>query len=110
MKVLVTGASGFVGSHIADSLLDAGHEVRAVVRKSSSLTWLNDKPIEVVSADMTDPESLKPVVENVDAIVHVGEFRVVKNRRGFFDGTVWPRRALLEVSKRYNPTSIVLFS
>ncbi len=103
MKVLVTGASGFVGSHIADSLLDAGHEVRAVVRKSSSLTWLNDKPIEVVSADMTDPESLKPVVENVDAIVHVAGVTAAKNKQGFFDGNVLPTRALLEASKRYNP-------
>ena len=103
MKILVTGATGFIGSHIADRLLASGNEVWAIVRPSSSLQWLQGKPIELVQANMMDLESLKPVVEDVDAIVHVAGVTAAKTRQGFFDGNLVPTRNLLEASRRYNP-------
>ncbi len=104
MKILVTGASGFVGSHIADRLLAGGHEVRALVRGNSSLQWLQGKPVELVSANMLDLESLRPAVEHVDAIVHVAGVTAAKTKQGFYDGNLLPTRNLLEASRRYNPT------
>jgi nucleoside-diphosphate-sugar epimerase len=104
MKILVTGASGFVGSHIADRLLAGGHEVRALVRSNSSLKWLQRKPIELVSANMLDIESLRPAVEGVDAIVHVAGVTAAKTKQGFYDGNLLPTRNLLEASRRFNPT------
>ena len=47
MRALVTGASGFVGSHLVDHLVDAGREVIALVRRNSDLTWLRDTPVDV---------------------------------------------------------------
>ncbi len=104
MKILVTGASGFVGSHIADRLLAAGHEVRALVRANSSLKWLQDKRIDIVTGNMLDMESLRAAVEHVDAIVHVAGVTAAKTKEGFFEGNLLPTRNLLEAARRYNPT------
>ncbi|MDP4198442.1 MAG: NAD-dependent epimerase/dehydratase family protein [Bacteroidota bacterium] len=103
MKVLVTGASGFVGSHIADRLIETGHDVRALVRGSSSRRWLEGKPIEILEGRLLDAESLKPAVENVDAIIHVAGVTAAKNKQGFFEGNQLATRAILEAVRRYNP-------
>lgn len=68
--VLITGANGFVGSHIVDALLRHGDKVRAMVRPTSNLRWLEDKPVEIVYGDMQDVESLKKAVKGVDVVVH----------------------------------------
>ena len=103
MKVLVTGASGFVGSHVADRLLETGHEVRAMVRKSSSTAWLQGKPIELVQSSFEDAESLARAVANVDAVVHVAGVTAAKNKQGFFDGNQVATRNLLDAVRRHNP-------
>ncbi|MDQ4002175.1 MAG: GDP-mannose 4,6-dehydratase, partial [Actinomycetota bacterium] len=46
--MLVTGATGFVGSHVAEAFVEAGHEVRCTVRSSSNLRWIGDLPAERV--------------------------------------------------------------
>jgi dihydroflavonol-4-reductase len=51
MRAYVTGATGFVGSHLVDALLARGAEVTCVVRKTSNLRWLRDKPVRTVEGD-----------------------------------------------------------
>ena len=103
MKVLVTGATGFVGSHVADKLIEKGHEVRALVRQTSSMVWLDGKPIEQVQGNMLDAESLENAVKNVDAVVHVAGVTAARTKEGFFAGNQLATRALLEAVRRYNP-------
>jgi nucleoside-diphosphate-sugar epimerase len=69
MKVLVTGASGFLGSHIAEQFAAAGHEVRLLMRRTSSRQFLTF-PYEEAPGDVTDPASLAAAVEGMDAVVH----------------------------------------
>lgn len=69
-RVLLTGANGFVGSHIADALLREGYEVSAMVRTTSNLQWLERKPVELVYGSLDDPASLRRCLEGVDAVIH----------------------------------------
>lgn len=71
MTTLITGASGFVGSAVLRRLLDAGEEVRALVRPASDRRNLEDLPIEVVSGDLTDPSSLRRALQGCRALFHV---------------------------------------
>ena len=70
MKALVTGASGFIGGHIVDRLLDEGHEVRALVRSTSDTTHLRDREVPLAVGDVTDPPSLEAACEGMDWVFH----------------------------------------
>ena len=67
---LVTGASGFVGSHIVDELLRRGARVRCLLRGTSSRRWLEGKDVEYVDGDVCHREKLDAAVHGVDWIVH----------------------------------------
>lgn len=69
-RVAVTGATGFLGSHICDVLLAGQHEVRAAHRASSSLRWLRNKPLELVETDLEDPASVAALVAGCTAVIH----------------------------------------
>ena len=71
MKVLVTGASGFVGSHLVRMLVEKGDDVRVLVRKTSNLFLINDLDLEKVYGDITDFESVKEAVKGVEQVYHV---------------------------------------
>ena len=81
MRVLVTGASGFLGSHIAERLVRDGHEVRLLLRLTSSRAFL-DFPHEVAIGDVTDPQSLGGI-EGVDAVVHAAGLIKARNEDEF---------------------------
>ena len=70
-RVLLTGATGVVGSHIAGAFVEAGYEVLCGVRASSDMRWISDLPIERVSLDLKGgAEGLPRAVENADLVVH----------------------------------------
>jgi len=70
MIALVTGATGFVGSHILGALLDRGERVRALVRDSKKAQVLRDHGVEVVEGDLLDPSSLGAAVSGAGPIYH----------------------------------------
>lgn len=78
-KVLVTGADGFIGSHLVETLMDAGFEVRAFVYYNSFNTWgwLDTFPkeklaqIDIFAGDVRDPNAVRRAAQGVDAIFHL---------------------------------------
>lgn len=70
-RVLVSGASGFVGSAVALALLRHGYAVRALVRPSSNFASLDGLDIELARGDLLDPPSLERALEGCDGLFHV---------------------------------------
>lgn len=70
MRTLVTGGSGFLGSHIVERLLAQGHEVRALARKTSNITYLKTTGAQIIFGDIQDYDSLLPALKGVDVVYH----------------------------------------
>tara|TARA_Y100001968_G_scaffold296094_1_gene304015 strand:+ start:5107 stop:6105 length:999 start_codon:yes stop_codon:yes gene_type:complete len=78
-KILVTGSDGFIGSHLTESLVRKGYEVKAFVfyNSFSSLGWLDNSPkeikneLEIFSGDIRDPNGVRQAVKGSDCIMHL---------------------------------------
>lgn len=103
MKALVTGATGFIGSHVVDLLLKNNIEVKCNIRHTSNLRWLKDKPLETVIASLNDKNSLIEAVKDVDYIYHIAGVTFAKKKEEFFKGNYEATKNLLEVIEKYNP-------
>jgi nucleoside-diphosphate-sugar epimerase len=84
MRILVTGASGFIGSGLVAALVDAGHDVCALMRSSASSEFLKGVKFTRISGDLSDQESMVRACENVDAVYHVAGLTSAKNKEEFF--------------------------
>lgn len=70
MKILITGANGFIGSHLSRHLLALGHEVTGLVRTTSDLKAIKDLHLKLLYGDITRPESLTSAFAGCDIVVH----------------------------------------
>ena len=69
-KVLITGATGLVGSHVAEKFKREGFSVTCLVRKSSDLSWLKQNNFDLVYADLTDKASLINALQGFNFVIH----------------------------------------
>ncbi len=82
MRILVTGADGFLGSHITDALLNDGHEVVSLFHPQSAMqSYEGRSGVQVVEGDILDPESLTPAMKGVDAVIHTAAHTGIYPRR-----------------------------
>lgn len=95
-RVLVTGATGFVGSHLVDLLVERGEEVSCTVRATSSLRWLEGKRLRLVETDFTDPASIDRALEGVDAVYHVAGVIAERSGPGYVRANTSLTRAVVE--------------
>lgn len=99
----VTGANGFVGSHLVDLLIENDNEVRCITRKTSNLRWLEGKPIKNYDCGLYDKEGLKEALKDVNILYHVAGIVKAKTTEDYIKGNVEPTGILLDVILEVNP-------
>ncbi len=103
MKVLVTGGTGFIGSHLIEALLQKGTQVRCLLRKSSDLKWIKDLPIECAFGDCRDQASLKEAVKGVDFVFHSAGITKAVKEETFFEVNAYGTENLIQACLQHNP-------
>lgn len=112
MKILLTGATGFVGAAVARHLLAAGHEVRALVRKGSDRRNVLDLKITLVEGSLQDEPSLKNAVAGCEGLYHVAaDYRLwVPNPKEMYQANVVGTSLLMEAAQAAGVKRIVYTS
>src|ERR1039458_7025345 len=101
MRVFLTGATGFVGHHVAKALAAEGASLRLLTRKSSNLANLEGIAGETVVGDLSDPASLHSALQGCDAIVHVAaDYRLwIPDPAAMYRANVDGTRELLRMAR-----------
>lgn len=101
MKVFVTGATGFVGHHVATALAGEGAQLRMLVRKTSNLSNLEGIRGDAFTGDLANPESLRAGVAGCDAVVHVAaDYRLwIRDPETMYRANVEGTRDLLRLAR-----------
>jgi len=102
MTTLVTGASGFLGSHVARQLVARGDDVRILMRPSSTNRAVADLSLEYVTGDLRDSASLERALAGVKCVFHVAaDYRLwARKSREIYDSNVGGTKNLLDAAKR----------
>ncbi len=112
MRVFLTGATGFVGHHVANALAAEGAQLRLLVRRSSNLKNLEGIPGDTVVGDLAEPESLKAALTDCDAVVHVAaDYRLwVPDPHSMYRANVDGTRELLRLTHEAGVPRVVYTS
>jgi dihydroflavonol-4-reductase len=112
VKVFVTGATGFVGSHVARVLAGSGAELRLLVRPASRTENIDDLPAERMVGDLRDPESLHLGLQGCELAFHVAaDYRLwVRRPEELYQSNVEGTRSLLAAARREGVRRVVYTS
>lgn len=112
MKIFVTGATGFVGHHVAHTLAAQGAQLRLLVRKTSNLANLEGIPGETHVGDLADPASIAPALEDCEAVMHVAaDYRLwIPDPQAMYRANVDGTRELLRMAREAGIRRVVYTS
>jgi nucleoside-diphosphate-sugar epimerase len=102
-RALVTGANGFIGSHLVERLVREGVSVRCLVRKTSNLRWISGLPVEHAVGALDDGASLLRAMEGIDTVFHLGGRTKASSREAYFEANARGTERLLEAALRNSP-------
>ena len=111
-KILVTGAAGFLGSHLTRQLVARGADVRVLLRPSSNNRAIADLPLEYMTGDLRDAASLDRALAGVQRVFHVAaDYRLWSKRsQDIYDSNVGGTKNLLEAAQRVGVEQFVYTS
>ncbi|TFG36667.1 MAG: SDR family NAD(P)-dependent oxidoreductase [Nitrospirales bacterium] len=104
MKALVTGATGFIGSHLCGELVKKGYDVTCLVKKTSNLKWIENLNIDFVHGDCTEKNSLLDAVSNCDYVFHLAGLTKARSGDEFFAVNTKGTENLVKAVAERNPT------
>src|SRR5213075_1472161 len=112
MLAFVTGATGFLGSHVARVLADQGADLRVLVRSTSSLRNLEGLKAETATGDLRDAGSLEKAMAGCDMVFHVAaDYRLwVKDPAEMYQSNVGGTRSILESARKNGVQRLVYTS
>ena len=112
MTTLVTGATGFVGSHVASQLVSSGENVRVLVRPTSNFKLLEDLRVERVEGDLRDAGSIERAMRGVRRVFHVAaDYRLwTQHPEELYESNVEGTRRLIAAAERAGVERIVYTS
>src|SRR6201993_4476583 len=112
MTTLVTGAAGFLGSHVARQLVARGEDVRVLMRPSSNNRAISDLSLEYVTGDLRDAASLDRAMAGVQRVYHVAaDYRLwAKNPKDIYDSNVGGTKNLLAAAKKAGVEQLIYTS
>jgi dihydroflavonol-4-reductase len=112
MTTLVTGAAGFLGSHVARQLVARGEDVRVLMRASSNNRAISDLSLEYVTGDLRDVASLERAMKDVKRVFHVAaDYRLwAKNPQEIYDSNVGGTKNLLAAAKKAGVEQLIYTS
>lgn len=109
MKAFITGGTGFIGSHLVDTLLrDGDHDLRCMVR--SNERWLEGKNYKKINCDLNDIHALKEAMEGVDVVFHLAGVVKSRDNRTFERVNVEGTENLLRIAQKVGVPKIIISS
>jgi len=100
--VLVTGGTGFIGSHLVEALHQKGIRVRCLLRKTSDLKWLSGLPIETIFGDCSEKNSLKEAVKGVEWVFHLAGVTKATHKKTYFESNAIGTQNLIQACLEQN--------
>jgi len=111
MKIFLTGASGFVGSHLAQSLLAAGHQVLAHYRSPQSLNIQSQPNLQVWSGDLNDVQGLAKRLQGIDSVIHcAAEMKLWNSKKALHETNVLMTEHILKAAKQAGVLQFIYMS
>jgi dihydroflavonol-4-reductase len=112
MRIFLTGATGFIGSHVARSLAAAGAQLRLLTRKTSRTEHLEGLHAELVEGDLLQPDNLRNAISGCDALVHVAaDYRLwVPDPKTMYAANVEGTKSLLRLARETGVERVVYTS
>jgi len=104
IKIVLTGANGFLGSHLVDRLLEQDFDVHCIVRKTSNLRWLNGKKVYIHTCGLTNIEKLKEILQDTTYVFHLAGVVAALKYEDYIYGNVDVTKNLLEAALAHKDT------
>ncbi len=103
MKVLITGATGFIGSHLVEKLITKGYDIACITRKASSPGWLEGLDIKVIQGDCTDKNLLNNHVKGYNHILHLSGLTKTNSKDEFYTVNTKCTENIIDAVVKKNP-------
>jgi nucleoside-diphosphate-sugar epimerase len=103
MKALVTGATGFIGSHLCEELAKRGYQVTCLVREKSNLKWIENIDLKLIVGDCKSIDSLFHAVTDIDYVFHLAGLTKACSKNDFFCANTEGTENLIKAVAEKNP-------